>query len=449
MRVTSTLLNRNYLEGLGMIAKNKFMSEKRAYTGQKFTRASEDPLQAAKAMKVRQALHDTEIYTQNLKTAMSIYETAESAIHPFSERIQDTYKTLVAAAHGTMTEDEDNIFASQLDNFAHEMVATMNLAFADRKIFGGVNDTTPAFAINSSRQVTYNGVPINTYQDPSLFPESWPSFSDIGTGMKLLDDGSGRVDPQTALQMTFNGSEILGCGVGYPLYSFRFETGAPGSKTHQIQNGAEYNLTLTYDGVKRDVSFKATKNDDYESMQEGIDRAFGSGNIMLVPIEGDDGTGSGLIKTGFTIQTKGELDEFSVTNANTAPGTAQLEFDKAYRYSNNLIQLILDAADCVRENGYGDVNGDKKFVARIADVIFKAQAPLSMAITRIGNMQQYVEFQQSRVENNKYSLKDQQNELECTPLEEEITRQKVLETSYNMSLQLSAKVIPMSIFNFI
>ncbi len=46
------------------------------------------------------------------------------------------------------------------------------------------------------------------------------------------------------------------------------------------------------------------------------------------------------------------------------------------------------------------------------------------------------------------NLKDQQNSLEFVDLGEEMTRQKMLEMVYNATLQMSAAVTPMSIFNF-
>ena len=61
------------------------------------------------------------------------------------------------------------------------------------------------------RTITYNGVDINSIDDPDKFPYSESSFTDIGTGM-VIDPATGRVDPQSALPVTFNGAKITGCG---------------------------------------------------------------------------------------------------------------------------------------------------------------------------------------------------------------------------------------------
>ena len=54
-------------------------------------------------------------------------------------------------------------------------------------------------------------VDINSIDDPDKFPYSESSFTDIGTGM-VIDPATGRVDPQSALPVTFNGAKITGCG---------------------------------------------------------------------------------------------------------------------------------------------------------------------------------------------------------------------------------------------
>ena len=88
-------------------------------------------------------------------------------------------------------------------------------------------------------------------------------------------------------------------------------------------------------------------------------------------------------------------------------------------------------------------------VARYADLIYAAQSPLSVAIAELGTNDQFIEFNETRIENTLLNLSDKQNDLEITDLPSEITNYKVLETIYNATLQMGAQMIPMSIFNYI
>ena len=88
-------------------------------------------------------------------------------------------------------------------------------------------------------------------------------------------------------------------------------------------------------------------------------------------------------------------------------------------------------------------------VARYADLIYAAQAPLSVTIAELGTNDKFIEFNENRIDNIVLNLSDKQNDLEITDLPTEITNYKVLETVYNASLQMGASMIPMSIFNYI
>lgn len=118
------------------------------------------------------------------------------------------------AANGTQHDEDEEILAQTVETFADEIVRLFNTDIAERRIFSGVNNDTTVFKIENvggKKTITYNGVDINSIDDPDKFPYSESSFTDIGTGM-VIDPATGRVDPQSALPVTFNGAKITGCG---------------------------------------------------------------------------------------------------------------------------------------------------------------------------------------------------------------------------------------------
>lgn len=52
-----------------------------------------------------------------------------------------------------------------------------------------------------------------------IFPGSDPIYVDIGIGIKYDKDNDYKVDPQTALDVSFNGASIMGCGIDDEGYS--------------------------------------------------------------------------------------------------------------------------------------------------------------------------------------------------------------------------------------
>lgn len=428
MRVTSSTIVRRYVRNLESNLTKKNGYENQIASGMQFTRASQNPINASRALKVRKALAELSDYKDNLETSKSIYETAESAVMNVSNIIKNCYEQLIYGANGTQGDNEDEILASSLEKLAEEMVQSMNVVVADRRIFGGTNNTGMAFAIEDSasgKVVKYNGVSVNTYQDASMFPYSTTSYSDIGIGMSKLGDGS--IDPQSALPVTFNGAEIMGCGLDKKITTLDLENMT-----------GDYSFDVTVGNVKKTIAFSAGSDAEStaDNINEALEAVFGNSNITVAS--------NGVVSNNM-------LSGESVTVENTPlldPGNANyVDYSQAdiqvtpTGYSNNIIQLVFDAAACLR-------SGDKLGAAKYADALFGAQTNLTLTIANIGNNEDFIDFTLDRLTNNQYSLYERQNTLEAYEPETAITNWKVMDAIYNATLQMSASVVPMSIFNF-
>lgn len=282
MRIAGDHIRRNYLARYEKNYSDKYDSEKKIYSGRQFDKGSENPINAARALRVRRSISEVESYQDNLKTADSIYTNAESAMLAVSGIIQNVYEKLVQGAHGTYNQDDLNIIASDIDNYAEEMVQSLNIDVADRKIFGGMNNETTAFRIEGSeggKYVTYNGVALNSSNDPQSFPYNGESYLDIGIGMSV-DENYNRIDDQTGLPITFNGAECTGCGMTnktacialdelYPNNTYKFNISAGGKSA---------DITITIDPTD-------TTKDKIEKINEQFKYAFRDAPELL-----DDGS---------------------------------------------------------------------------------------------------------------------------------------------------------------
>jgi flagellar hook-associated protein 3 FlgL len=346
------MVNRRFVNRLQTNFARKNESEQRIISQRRFTRASQNPLDAARTLRNRRTMSEVDTYRANLDTATGIYDVAEGNIRQISAVLQTLHERLIRAATDTYTQEQKNIIAQEIDQLAEQMVSLMNVSVAGRQIFGGSNNgvktndshTGVAYRIDAStRMVYYNGVNVNFHNDHSLFPDSRTSFLDVGLGMRWLDEHT--IDPQTAIAVTFNGAQVLGSGM-------------------------------------------------------------------------------------------------SVSDRRTVLGDNMVNDFPNFAHSNNLIQLTLDAASGIR-------SGNSAIVSVYADLVFEAQGFLSQSIARIGSAQAFIEFNQDRLTNLDFNLKERQNTLEFIDMGEETTRWKMLEMIYNATLQMSASTVPMSIFSFI
>ncbi|MGN0687525.1 MAG: hypothetical protein ACI4KA_05410 [Oscillospiraceae bacterium] len=424
MRVTNSTVLRNYDRNLKRLGKNKFTSEKKIYSGRQFSRASESPLSAAKALTIRKQLYHTAQYKENLDVADKFYTEAETSMLQISEQLSLIRETLVAACNDTYDEPVDlQIYAQQLETKAKEMCAVFNTNTAERVIFGGESNNPSPFTIaydenGYADQVLYHGVPINAYTDPKDFPYSDDVFIDIGIGI-IVDQDTQEIDPQSALKISFNGADVTGCGAEEYKASINADT---------LTDGSEYSLNFYVNGETTTVKFTAGADaaTSIANLNTALTQAY-KGKKVVPSVDADGNITAGGSKV-------------YVINSPDAKHNAAVDND--YGYSLNYLQLTIDAAKALRE-------GDRAYANGCIDKIVSATENLLVEIADLGNAEEYIEFNTSRYDTRELNLKDRQKTLEATDLETEITLLKTYEALYNACLQMSSSVVPNSIFNYI
>ena len=128
MRIANATITRNYVKNLETNYSLKYKSEQKLSSYRQFMQASECPAQAASAMRVRKAIANLNNYQENLKTADTIYASAESSIMAISEIIQTTYEKCIEAANGTNNDahthapDQLEMIATGVEEYADEII---------------------------------------------------------------------------------------------------------------------------------------------------------------------------------------------------------------------------------------------------------------------------------------------------------------------------------------
>lgn len=506
MRITNSTLLRNYDRNLKRISTAKYASENKIYSGRQYTRASQSPLKAAKALTVRKQLWHTEQYKENLDVADKFYTEAETSLLQISESLANVRETIIYACNSTKDESIDlNILAEQLETKAKEMVSIFNTNSAERAIFGGESNSAEPFTIQydeNGRAVMalYHGVPVNAMSDASGYPYSKDVYMDIGIGMVINENQE--IDPQSVLKISFNGASVSGCGfegsnknlstlnikslnqgadadntiritaggktvtvsfkgrntediqkaiddafnnagVAGPKISEKGElTMADGSKAEisetpyidleKLTNGKAYSFDIYANGKKKTINFTAgaTAADSMKNIQDKLNEEFKK--EKNTPTIAEDGS----------ITVKNNAGENSQVYLSKSDGGDAPVFKNGDTYSNNYIQVTLDAAAALRR-------GDIEYANACIDRIVSSSENLLVEIADLGNAEEYIEFNTNRFDTRELNLKDRQKSLEATDLESEITLMKTYEAIYNACLQMSSSIIPNSIFNYI
>ncbi len=176
MRVTNNITTRQFLSNNNRLLTRRLQSENRIATQRRFNRVSEDVINGSKAMILRRQLRDLAMYNDNLGSAKAIFNAAETNLTSIAH---DNYiaveERLVASSNGTYSQEELDIFATELDEIADEMVKTLNADFSERQLFGGASNQKAPFRIERVMIKDANG--------QVVFPPDYNKYYDEN-GMK-------------------------------------------------------------------------------------------------------------------------------------------------------------------------------------------------------------------------------------------------------------------------
>ena len=548
MRVTNNITTRQFLTNNNRLLTRQIQSENRISTQRRFNRVSEDIINGNKAMTIRRQLRDLAIYNDNLGSAKAIFNAAETNLTSIAH---DNYiaveERLVAASTGTWSQEELDVFATELDEIADEMVKTLNADFSERQLFGGASNQKTPFRIERvmikdeagqvvfppdynkyynddgsmkqdvklsdiPRTVTYNGIPLDfdvtsdmilpdgsvtsaagSYTvtvldeatkkwktDPSdirsisaedvaraqeekdnsvLYPGSKPVYVDIGLGIKYNDDLT--VDPQTALDVSMNGAKLSGNGIDIEKVPAVGSTTslAPFDMSQGFPAGVEYPFNITVNGLNYDLSLnmsavlpEKTDGTSYtdEEISAALNSAFRTAYKAASKKDVPEGISMSYSNDELTFNcgiNKVEIgmNPFMLRNGEierSVPMTEDGTPDISERFSKNLMQLVLDAASALRR-------GDQDTVNAIIDRANEANNHILNEITTLGIKYNTIEFYQNKNKDYEYNLKERQNLVEGTDMENEIIEYYAVKAAYDATLKIGSQVLPHSIFDFI
>lgn len=322
MRITNSIILRGYNRDLNRLMTEKTACERRITSTRKFSRASENPLSAAKALNVRRSMYNLTQYQENLKTANKFYTEAETSLLQVSDKMASIREELVAACNTTKDSQEYAIYGEYLETIAKELVSIFNTDSAGRAIFGGESDDPTPFTLLEDSTghlstVCYHGIPVSALDDYMSFPYSTPVTVDVGLGM-AMDQNTQEVNPQSVLDISFNGAKITGCGA---------DSGTADIDLSSIKNGRRYSLDVFVGGIKKTIEFtgKATQEDNVKNIQAALSEAFKKERAY-------NKVGDVNIDDRGVIYCEGEV--VSAVNNPNNPNAEQLKLDNDSGYTN-------------------------------------------------------------------------------------------------------------------
>lgn len=143
MRVTNHMISNNSLRNLQTSTKKVDSLIQQLTTGQKIQRASEDPVVAVRALKLRNTVSQLEQYkTKNIKDADSWMELTENSITSIEGNIKEMSGYCNQGATDSFNETDRSAIAETIRAYKDMIYKEGNTTFAGRYIFSGYKTAT-------------------------------------------------------------------------------------------------------------------------------------------------------------------------------------------------------------------------------------------------------------------------------------------------------------------
>lgn len=163
MRITNNMMVNNMINSMGknLVRMDKFQQQ--MATGKKIQKPSDDPVVAARALKLRTDVAKLEQYKKNIQDAQSWMEYTDSALDQIGNVVKRARELAVRGASGTCTSDDLAKISEEIKQLKSELIELSNSSYAGRYIFSGfytnqkLLNEDGAFALNvdNSQSIKY------------------------------------------------------------------------------------------------------------------------------------------------------------------------------------------------------------------------------------------------------------------------------------------------------
>lgn len=157
MRVTNRMISNNSLRNLQTSTKRVDTLTQQLTTGQKIQRASEDPVVAVRALKLRNTVSQLEQYKEkNIKDADSWMELTENSITSISNYIEYMSGYCTQGATDSFNNTDRSSIAETIRSYKDMIFSEGNATYAGRYIFSGYKtDTSLVFKAADATKYSY------------------------------------------------------------------------------------------------------------------------------------------------------------------------------------------------------------------------------------------------------------------------------------------------------
>jgi flagellar hook-associated protein 3 FlgL len=125
-------------------------------TGKRVNVPSDDPSAAAGEVAISSQSGACDQFLRSISSISGELQTADSALSSGVTALQQAISLGVEGANGTLSQDDRNALASQVQSISQQMMSIANLSYNGKYVFAGTADSQPPYVV-AAGGVTYQG----------------------------------------------------------------------------------------------------------------------------------------------------------------------------------------------------------------------------------------------------------------------------------------------------
>lgn len=150
MRVTDNLRLTTIQRTLSRLSSEQAEAANRVATGLRLNKASDDPLGAAYATRLRDSLQQSATYRSNISLVRSDLEMTEGALAQSTELLNQARELAMQGANDTQTATNRATLAQQVSSLREQLVSLSNTQGSAGYVFAGSQTDTPPFTASGA-----------------------------------------------------------------------------------------------------------------------------------------------------------------------------------------------------------------------------------------------------------------------------------------------------------
>ena len=424
MRVANRTVYDTITFNLGNITEELYKANKVVATGKRINSLSDDPVGLTQCLAIRSSLANLEQLEKNISTARTWLNAGESALSGINDLLADTKVLCLQMANDSMNETDRADAAGLVDGTLRQILSLANTHVNGQYIFAGTKTDTRPFAFDDEEnptKVSYSGnnspfaVKIGKDLNVAVGRDGEEVFWD---SYVVIDETNNKIDFEEIWPAGPVGDVVLSATIPSGKYT-------PGQLATVVQSAMRSASSADGNSINYEVSYDPSTK--AFSIQDGL----GGNDLTELQLLWETGSNAGTSvgpDIGFG---ESGIDDTGNTTYN---GVSGVEW--------GIFRTLIDLKGYLQAN---DVDGIQRSITRL-DFHFDN---LNSTISDTGFKEIRLDIKEKVISDLNLSYMSRKSKLEDADIIEAITELKAKELAYQAALASAAKVMQLSLVDYL